>query len=651
MALGTEGPSNGPKPPKRNLLDDGDSDSDGGAQLEKSDLKVNEEYARRFEYNKKREEKHKLEEKFKNSGKGQDDDDDESSSSSNETEDEDGFLATEDLDAQISATLHAIRNKDPRLYDKNYKFIDLPDEDTAGTKEKKEKPVFLRDYHREKLLQGAAATSDGEEDPVPQTYAEEQDALRKSIVSEFNTAGAVDDSDDSDSDGFMKKKAPAEIEKTENGVHPARAAALKISDLDIVNADKDPETYLSNFLSARAWIPEEGGRWKAFESDEGEDDDRADEFEQAYNMRFENPEKSNEVLQSYARDFAAARSVRREEKTGRQRQREIEKQKKEEEKRQRREDKARLRKLKLEETEEKLRKVKQAAGAVGKELTEQEWMKFLDEAWENDKWEEEMQKRFGDDYYAMEDNATAASDGGDDDIEKKKKKKKHAEKPKWDDDIDIKDLIPDFEVEDQAKLRISLSDEDDENQDSDAPPSKKRKTSEHKRARLESQKQARKERFKLEALVDAKLELDNHELLSSNSGMTFRYRETSPQSFGMTARDILLAPSDKDLNQFFGLKKLAPFRDPEKKHRDKKRLGKKARLREWRRGTFGKEFEKEGPTYGFEMVMDEEDVIMDGVPDKAVTGESVHVVGDVGARKKKRKRSKGKKKGGAVEAE
>ncbi|KAG8414917.1 Ribosome biogenesis protein Kri1 [Metarhizium acridum] len=651
MASRTAGPSNGLKPPKRNLLDDSDSDSDGGAQLEKSDLRVNEEYARRFEYNKKREEKHKLEEKFKNSGRGQDDDDDESSSS-NETEDEDGFLATEDLDAQISATLHAIRNKDPRLYDKNYKFIDLPDEDTAGGKEKKEKPVFLRDYHREKLLQGDAATSDGEEDPVPQTYAEEQDALRKSIVSEFNTAGAMDDSDDSDSDGFMKKKAPAKVEKTENGLHPTRAAALKISDLDIINADKDPETYLSNFLSARAWIPEEGGRWKAFESDEGEDDDRADEFEQAYNMRFENPEKSNEVLQSYARDFAAARSVRREEKTGRQRQRELEKQKKEEEKRQKHEDKARLRKLKLEETEEKLRKIKQAAGAVGKELTEQEWMKFLDEAWENDKWEEEMQKRFGDDYYAMEDDATAASDDGDDDSEKrKKKKKKHPKKPKWDDDIDIKDLIPDFEEEDQAKLPISLSDEDDENQDSDAPPSKKRKTSEHKRARLESQKQARKERSKLEALVDSKLELENHELLSSNSGMTFRYRETSPQSFGMTARDILLAPSDKDLNEFFGLKKLAPFRDPEKKNRDKKRLGKKARLREWRRGTFGKEFEKEGPTYGFERVMDEEDVIMNEEPGKAVTGESGHVVGDVGARKKKRKRSKGKKKGGAVEAE
>ncbi|OAQ68013.1 ribosome biogenesis protein Kri1 [Pochonia chlamydosporia 170] len=643
------GASKNPKPPKRNLLDDSDSDSDdGGAQLGKADFKVNEEYARRFEYNKKREERQKLEEKFKADGKGRGDDQDgDESSSSNETEDEDGFLATEDLDAQISATLSAIRNKDPRLYDKDYKFINLPDDEAAGQREKKEKPVFLQDYHREKLLRGDVGASDDEEDTAPQTYNEEQDALRKSFVSEFNMAGAADDSDDSDDDGFMKKKTPAKPGKTESGVNPARAAIIKVSELDVTNAEKDPETYLSNFMSARAWIPEEGGKWKAFESDEGEDDaDRADEFEQAYNLRFENPEKSNEVLQSYARDFAAARSVRREEKSGRARQRELEKQKKEEEKRQRREDKARLRKLKLEETEEKLRKVKQAAGSVGKELTEKEWMTFLDDAWENDKWEEEMQKRFGDEYYAMDDDAVV---GSDEDGEESKKKKKNPKKPKWDDDIDIKDLIPDFEDEEQAKPGISLSDEEDENQDEDAPPSKKRKTSEHKRARLESQREARKQRSKLEALVDAKLELTNHDLLNSNSGAGFRYRETSPQSFGLTARDILLAPSDKDLNEFFGLKKLASFRDPDKKRRDKKRLGKKARLREWRRGTFGREFEQEGPTYGFERLMDE-DVLMKEAPEKAPKDES-NVLGDVGGRKKKRKRSKGKSKSVAVEAE
>ena len=549
-----------------------------------------------------------VEEKLK--GREGDDDDE----SSDESEDEDGFLATEDLDAQISATLNAIRTKDPRLYDKDFKFIQLAEEEAQ--KEKKEKPVFLRDYQRERLLKDAEGGS-YDEDSGPRTYAQEQDSLKKSIISEINAAGPEDDSD-SDDGGFVKK-AREPVKMNASGVHPSRAAAIKISDVDVQEADRDPEMYLSNFMSSRAWIPEEGGRWQAFDSDDSEDEDRADEFEQAYNMRFEDPSKSNEVLKSYARDFASARSVRREEKTGRQRQRDLAKEKKEEEKRQLREDKARLRKLKLEETEEKLRKVKQAAGSTGKDLSEKDWMAFLDDAWDNDKWEEEMRKRFGEDYYAMDDNAIGSEDEG-------AKSTKHPKKPKWDDDIDIKDIVPDFD--DDAEPAIALSDEEED----DSRPSKKRKTADHKRERLESQKKARQERSRVEALVDSKLELTNHDLLASNSDAAFRYRETSPQAFGMTARDILLAPSDKDLNEFAGLKKLASFRDPEKKRRDKKRLGKKARLREWRRGTFGREFEREGPTYGFERFAEDE-VVEPAEPAKTEDGSS----------KKKRKRSKGKK--------
>ena len=104
----------------------------------------------------------------------------------------------------------------------------------------------------------------------------------------------------------------------------------------------------------------------------------------------------------------------------------------------------------------------------------------------------------------------------------------------------------------------------------------------------------------------------------------------------MTARDILLAPSDKHLNEYAGLKKLATFRDEEKKRKDKKRLGKKARLRQWRRDVFGREFEREGPTYGFEKFAGEEEVKGDDGGD-----------GDQEKKKKKRKRSKGKKKADA----
>ncbi|KAL5603910.1 hypothetical protein FOVSG1_006660 [Fusarium oxysporum f. sp. vasinfectum] len=151
-------------------------------------------------------------------------------------------------------------------------------------------------------------------------------------------------------------------------------------------------------------------------------------------------ERSNEFLRSYTRDVGAAKSVRPEEKGGRKRQRELERERKEAEKKERREGKVRLKKLKLDEAQEKLRKIKRTAGSAGKDLTDEDWIKFLDDAWEDDKWEEEMTKRFGDDYYAQKNDAIASDEEGEDG----EKKSKRPKKPKWDDDIDIKDLIPDF---------------------------------------------------------------------------------------------------------------------------------------------------------------------------------------------------------------
>lgn len=601
----------------------------------------------------------KVEEKYKNTGREEDDDDE--SSSDDESEDEDGFLATEDLDVQISATLQAIRSKDPRVYDKDIKFFKEGEAATDGSsapKEKKERPLFLKDYHREKIMRGDVGGPDDDEDedmaPAPaRTYDQEQEALKKSIVSEMHSGKAAENSEsDSDGDDFMKRKEPAKADT--NGVHPSRAQGLKKVEIDVDSADKHPEHFLSNFMASRAWVPEDGSRWQAFESDDGDDDDdRAETFEEAYNMRFENPEKSNEVLKSYARDIAAERSVRRDEKTGRQRKRDTEKEKKEAERRERREDKARLRKLKLEEAEAKLRKVKQAAGTTGRELQDEDWIKFLDEAWDDEGWEEEMNKRFGDSYYALEDEEVEPGDG--ESGASGKKKRKDPKKPTWDDDIDIKDIVPDFD-EGNEKPVFSLSDdeeneeaggddndEDDDNEESAPAPKKRKKSSDHKRERLASQKEARKERAKLEALVDSKIQLSNHDLLQSSSSAApaprsggFRYRETSPESFGMTPRDILLAPSDAALNDFAGLKKLAAFRDEEKKRRDRKKLGKKARLRQWRRDHFGKDYETTGPTYGFEKFAAED---VAGTNAQGPTS-STTSMGNVveGSRKKKRSR-------------
>lgn len=592
------------------------------------------------------EEKHKSKQAVGSRSKTNEDNEDDDSSS-DETEDDDGFLATEELDAQISATLQAIKNKDPRVYDGKSTFYTPIDEDpsvqSAASKEKKTKPVFLQDYHRERLMRGDTGADDQEEQEQaqPQTYAEEQDDLKKSLQNEIQAqlkAAGGDEESDGDED-FMKAKEGTKV-TLPNRVHPSRATKIKVPIPDVKEADKDPELFLSNFLASRAWAQGEGNGWQPFESDEDEDE-KADEWEVAYNMRFEDPSKSNEVLRSYARDITASISVRREEKTGRKRQRELEKEKREAEKKQNKEERARLRRLKLEEAESKLEKIKKAAGLRGQALKDEEWQKLLEGAWENDEWEKGLNHLFNDEYYAdgdviFDDEEVSYDEDG------VKGSQKKPTKPKWDDDIDIKDLVPDSDDEERPKFTLTddeAADEGAEEDDEDVPTAKRQKTStkERKKERLASQKEARKERAKLEALVDAHMSLETPEILSAatsstNTGLSrFGYIETKPESFGLTTRDILMA-SDADLNNFVGLKKLAHWRDPEKQSKDRKRLGKKARLRQWRKETFGPEFEREPPALNFGKIEKEK---------PAVDGEDGGNI--IEGSKKKRKRSRPKK--------
>jgi protein KRI1 len=536
-----------------------------------------------------------VEEKYnkpaKPAGKTYGDKYDEDSESSDEDEDDEGFLATEDLDAEISATLQAIRSKDPRVYDEKVTFYRPITEGEEKIKAggEQEKPMYLHDYHRENLLRGIIGE---EEDPTPRTFAQEQDDLQRSIVKEMHAAG---DSESEDEDGgflIPKSKPQLDDKLATPAVHPSRAKIVKV-DLDVNSADKDPETFLSNFMQARAWVPSDGARFQPLESDDDEELDRAEAWENAYNMRFENPAGANENLKSYARDIIAAKSVRREEPNSRKKQRDAQREKKQAEKAERDAERTRLRQLKIGEMEEKLQKIKKAAGIRGKTLKDDEWTQVLENEWDDDTWEAEMNAKFGEEYYAEQE----AGSGSEAETSAKKKKVK---KPKWDDDIDIKDLIPDFVEEEEAQKKPAFTISDDEDQDGeeqgdsdvdmeDIPRKKTKSNKDRVKEKADKKKAARIERKKIEDLVDNQLDLTLP--LTSKAPALFRYRETSPTSFGLTARDILMAP-DTSLNQFAGLKKMAAFRDPDKKKKDKKNLGKKARLRQWRKDTFGNE---EGP--------------------------------------------------------
>ncbi|PLB46766.1 Krr1-domain-containing protein [Aspergillus steynii IBT 23096] len=610
-----------PAKKSRKLLDDDSSsdtgDESGGVPINNQsngfNFKINEDYARRFEHNKKREEIQKLEAKVGKDSKRRGDGSGSEEESSSEEEDEDGELATTALDEEIMATLKAIRSKDPRVYDKDVQFYAEEDAATKpedAEKEKKPKSMTLRDYHRENLLSGNPLPEDDTSD-APRTYAQEQEDLKKSIVQQMHAAADGEDrpsdNDDEENEDFLVRKSAPE---------PA-SASKKDAKLDIENADKDPENFLSNFLSARAWIPADRVNMQPFESDDEEEDARAEAFEEAYNFRFEDPSKINTQLITHSRDTTNQQSVRREDKSGRKKIRDAERQRKEEEKKQRETEKNRLRKLKTEELQEKVNKVKEVAGLRASQFTDEDWAKFLDGAWDDKDWEKEMQKNFGEEYYAEGDDLGGDGEG----------KKKHPKKPTWDDDIDITDLVPDFD--DEGKPALDASDAEMEDADDADEGSSKNKKSKAQEKR-DQKREARKDKLRIDEAVDRNLDLDVALLPGASKKNTgpFRYRETSPQSFGLTARDILMA-DDTHLNQFAGLKKLASFRDEEKKSKDQRKLGKKARLRQWRKDTFGTE---DGPEFSFGG---------DKIPEKDDAAEADNVdIREGEPRKKKRKRSK-----------
>jgi protein KRI1 len=499
--------------------------------------------------------------------------------SDSEDEDDEGELATETLDVEISATLQAIRSKDPRVYDNNVTFYTKIEEENNAPDDqtKSSKPMYLRDYHRANLLNGGS-----EVEPVADTsrsFAQEQEDLKKNILEEIKRAEAngeaseTSDEADCSDDGFLIAKKPV--------TKPKDAKARTVPNVD--EADKDPETFLSNFMASRAWVPTNNTRFKPLESDDEEEDRRAEEFEQAYNLRFEDPERSNEKLIAHARETASKHSVRREEPNRRKKQRDREATKKDFAKQERDEERARLRKLKVEELELKVKKIKKAAGLRGSEIKEDDWTKFLEDGWDDGKWEKEMAKRFGEDYYAENDYESDAEQ------ETESQGKKKLKKPKWDDDIDIEDLVPGF-ADDEEDADFSLSDDNDEPELNRTSASRNGSSNSKKKQRAqnenEKKRQARKDRKKIEQMVDQQLDIELPP--PSKHQSAFRYRETSPISFGMTANDILMA-DDTQLNQYAGLKKLAAFRDSERKRKDQKHLGKKARLRQWRKETFGDE--------------------------------------------------------------
>ncbi|KAK9234221.1 KRI1-like family C-terminal-domain-containing protein [Lipomyces kononenkoae] len=502
------------------MLSDDEDDRD-----DEVTLTINEAYKKRFEHNKEREELHRLQEKF---NRGELDDDDEESSSSEE-EDEEADLLTEEIDQRIVQLVDALRRNDASVKDPNVRFFD--DLQLTNDKEKKDKPVYLRDYHRMNLLNELADHAPDANATGELPYAMKVEQERAQLVQEMHSA-AVESGNDSD-DEFQLKKAET---------------VREIEPIELPDPADNPEGFLETYLSSKAWlssatVKREKKLAKATKSEnlpdlvdeDSEFDDKADEFEAKYNFRFEAGEEAAQIV-SYGRDVVNAQSVRRDKETARQRARRLEKEEKETEKKKKVTELARYKQLKVKDVMNKLQRIKDIVGLRADEQLDIA-AEDLETDFHDEEWDEKMQRAFGDEFYGRKDK-----------------------KPEWDFDIDIDDIVPGFSEESGQKVSKRQQ--------------KKQKRSDDKKLKA-----------KVEEFVEAEI-LPLDATVQDEPETKFRYREVSPESFNLSSADILLA-DDNQLNEFVGLKKLAPYRELEKKQKDQKRYAKKKRLREWRKEVFG----------------------------------------------------------------
>ncbi|TBU36557.1 KRI1-like family C-terminal-domain-containing protein, partial [Dichomitus squalens] len=612
------------------------------SEVEDITFRINEHYAKAYEYRKEREELAKLREKY---GSDVDEDDDEEDSEDLESEDEDGEELTPAMDAAILRTLARIKRKDPSIYETGKDVFEEEKQRTGELQidkraKDRSKPLTIRQHALASAIQDA--TGSRSPSPEPLTHVEEQKKLREETIAAFHAAAdGLDDEDDllvprektkddiereeEEYRAFLEREVGQDLAKiitVDDDVGQADGVDVKEEEADEPKKkrrkrekanpesgkgkqDQDQE-FLVNYILNRGWIDKSARRLPTYKEitgkgnrrtnsdsedgasgseagkngslEEDEFEDIADAFESSYNFRFEEPGAAE-----IARHPRNLPSLVRRQDTSRKEAREKRKARKEEELLKKKEEVKRLKALKMKELRAKLERI---GAEGGKRLDESRALQELDlEAdWDPEAHDRQMRELYAND---------ATEFGPDDVIDE--------EKPTWDDDIDITDIVP------------HGLDTDDEGA---APSEKKKKKKKKKRggdedamdadgvdvdemdADVERPKPAfddedwdgteEMRKRKLEEYMDEVYGLDFNDMVG---GMPtrFHYTKTEPQHFGLTPAEILMA-TDAELNSYMGIKKYAPYRKEGKGRNWDAQRG--ARLRELKeklkeRGTGG----------------------------------------------------------------
>ncbi|KAH3721145.1 protein KRI1 homolog [Dreissena polymorpha] len=539
-------------------------------------FKINKAYADRYNNWRQKEELQKLKDKYGDEG--------DSGSSSSETEDDDAEALTDELERDWLRTLAALKSKDPKIYQKDFRFfndeketVDEEKEEKSKTKKDKDKPMYLKDYERKILLEKGGIIDETEQKPSTSGigYQEEQEMLRKSVV-----AAAGDLSDESDSEGSLKLLKPREKTRAEKqreeadylewlkgqseGLGVEKQVGVELEPLKNYWQRKDlddGEKFLKNYILNKQYIDKDGEGMPTYDEIVNDDDEDLSEeeellvkqadFERKYNFRFEEPDAAE--IKSYPRDMED--TVRRKD-TKRAEKRKATQERKKLEKERKRDDLKQLKKLKRQEIMSKIDKLRAITGNKAMAFDEQELEGEFDPA----KHDEMMQKYFDDQYYGgAEEEVKPEVNISDDEYDTEK----------WDDwGQDDPEVGVAGEYEGGRALEEPNVEDPDFCMDADYDPvadmqrkqDKKNKKKKHKLAQALNTKKPvfdPKERT-FEEYFDEYYKLDYEDIID-DMPCRFKYRKVTPNSFGLTVDEILKA-RDKELNAWASVKKMSQYR-------------------------------------------------------------------------------------------
>ncbi|GKV27861.1 hypothetical protein SLEP1_g36981 [Rubroshorea leprosula] len=554
------------------LFDNDDNPTDDISKIE-----INEEYARRFEHNKKREALQRYEE-LKREGRiaesTESDEESESESSSEEEEDDlNGVVGTKKKDLEFFDALIKVRSQDPRLKQKDIKLFGSDDDDDSSEqegeqKEKKEKKaVYLKDVVAKQLIEEGPDfeedDSDYQQKKKKKSYSEEQEEIKKAFL---DAAQEVDGDGDDDEDDFLRVKKKENIDEEGKEELDDGEFAKKLEEYFGRDTEMDEnQMFLKEFFMKKMWQHREKGGNDMVGDDEvdellrdEEEIEKQEGYELEYNFRHE--ENAGDRIMGYSRKIEG--SVRKKENARKEQRR-----RKEERmmiaEMERKEELKHLKNLKREEMKEKMKKVKEIAG-----IKEDDQclfgMKDLEKEFDPDEYDKMMKAVFNEKYYAAEDEEFGSDEDG-------------IEKPDFNKEDELLGLPKGWDVLESgdgflaARERIlkqkseSIGDGDAEVEEDEGQQGQE-KEEEIREGDTEEGKRKRKRKMSLvqrakQEMLEEFYKLDYEDTIGDLK-TRFKYAKIKPNRFGLKIEEILMM-DEKELNQYVSLKKLAPYRDKE----------------------------------------------------------------------------------------